>query len=215
MLKIRVTDLDQWVRFLEPERDEFEVPLADFIAYLKREAPQTEDMRCGAAFHALMEGAGLDDELGGTFGSEQDGFRFYFQGEFSLALTTAREQLVERVYETPNGPVLLRGKTDGRRASEVVDYKLTTSPFDAERYASSLQWRAYLDMTQARSFRYVVFKARRDGSDVWIHEQHELVLWPYPEMHADVSRRVAELAQFIHGAKLRGLLASVEERVSA
>lgn len=194
MIRLRVTDLDQWVRYVEPEREEFEVSTESFIAGLRRENPPTDDMLCGSAFHTLLEKAAEGDYLDGV---EVDGFAFTFGGTFEVQVPAERETLIEKVYPTSAGPVLLRGKFDARDAGTVTDYKLTCSTFDAERYAGSLQWRAYLDMLGDRRFRYAVFQAKRTDRDVWIHDLHSLTFWSYPEMHAAVQRRVEELARFV------------------
>jgi len=194
MIRLRVSDLDQWVRYIEPEREEFEVSTEDFLAYMRRESVATDDMRCGQAFHTLLEHAGPDsffDEV------EQDGFTFRFGGDFPLALPPEREGSVEKVYTTAAGPVLLRGRVDGLDGFEVTDYKLTTSTFDAERYAGSLQWKAYCDMTGARQFQYLVFQAKRKETDVWVYDLHPLTLHAYPQMTDEVQRRVEQLAQFV------------------
>lgn len=194
MIRLRVSDLDQWVRYIEPERPEYEVSTESFLAYMRREEPPSDAMLCGKAFHTLMENlteqSWIDEE-------EIDGFRFEFGGDYRITLPTEREGSIEKVYDTAHGPVLLRGRFDGREPGGLLDYKLTTSTFDAERYAESLQWRAYLDMADERRFRYLVFQAKRKEQEVWIHDMHPLVFWRYPEMSADVRTRVEELAGFV------------------
>lgn len=195
-MRIRVSDLDQWVRFVEPEIPQFEVSTEDFLAYLRRDGVATDKMRAGSAFHSVMEEAREGDDIEEV---TVDGFDFSFA--FDLPAVHAplyREELVERVYGTPHGPVLLRGRVDGREGIEVCDYKLSFGGFDAERYAKSLQWKAYLDMTGAKRFRYVVFQAKLKGSDVWVYDSHELIQWAYAGMSDDVGRRVAEVAAFVH-----------------
>lgn len=194
MIRLRVTDLDQWVRYVEPEREEFAVSTEDFLAQMRRESPETDAMRSGSAFHTLLENAAAGDDVDDV---EVDGFRFTFGGDFPVEAAPIRETLVEKVYQTPSGPVLLRGRIDGEFAGGAVDYKLSTSTYDAERYAGSLQWKAYLDMTGGKWFRYLVFQAKRKDSDVWIHDLHPLTLWAYPEMGDEVRRRVCELAEFV------------------
>jgi hypothetical protein len=201
-IRLRVTDLDAWVRFLEPEREEFEVSLDDFLAQMRREAPETPAMRAGQAFHSLMEKAHTGQVLdGGLAGIEQDGFWFHFHGDFEVSVPRAREEPVGRVYQTPAGAVLLRGKVDASDPITVTDYKLTFGQFDAERYAASLQWRAYLHITGARRFHYVVFQAMLDesdmSSDVFVFDMHNLAFFAYPEMGEHVTQRVSELAAFV------------------
>lgn len=199
MIRLRVSDLDAWVRFVEPERPEFEVSTDDFLAYMRRESGQTEEMLAGVAFHSLLETAKIGDEIDCLFGVEHDGFRFRFDGDLHLPLPAEREpEVMESVYSTRVGPVLLRGRIDAAPMPRFLDdYKLTFSPFDAERYADSLQWRAYLDMKPGIRFRYLVFEATRRNRDVSIFGVHELTFWSYPEMHREVCDRVGQLAEFV------------------
>jgi hypothetical protein len=180
MIRLRVSSLDQWVGFVEPEREEYEVSVAQFIAQLRREAPPNEAMLAGTAFHAVMERLREGEQVDAAEGVEQDGFRFRFDDDYDLYLPPVREhETPERVFHTPSGPVSLQGR------------------IDAERYGGSLQWRAYLLLTGARRFRYLAFENKRRGADVWIHAVHELDFWAYPEMGAEVERRVRELAEFV------------------
>lgn len=210
MIRLRVSDLDQWVRYVEPAMEQFEISTEEFLRMMRREEPPTDDMLAGSALHSLLEHAKEGDEFDCLVGVERDGFRFRFEGDFTLPLPIEREpEVMERVFETLSGPVLLRGRIDGREADETItDYKLSSS-FDAERYAGSLQWRAYLLMTGARRFKYVVFQSKRTEHDVWVYEMHQLVFWRYPEMEADVHRRVGELAEFV-AAHVPGLVGEPE-----
>lgn len=195
MIRLRVGDLDQWVRFVEPERPEFEVTIEDFLAQMRRESVATPEMNAGSAIHEVLEKAALGDAIGTI---DAGGHVFHFEGDFTVTAMPEREgEIIEKVFDTPSGPALLRGRTDARDPFEVVDYKLTFSTFDAERYADSLQWRAYLDMTGRTKFRYVVFKAKWKGPEIIVQEQHELVLWAYPGMTAEVHTRVIELSEFV------------------
>lgn len=193
-----MSDLDAWERFVRPEREEFEVSPESFLAYMRRESEATEPMKAGSAFHALLERAteGEVYDLDGE-GVACEGFRFFFGQDIDLALPPVREELIERIYPTSSGPVLLRGKLDGRKGLEVTDYKLTTGQFDAERYAGSWQWKAYLDMTGAKRFRYVVFTSKLHGRRVFVNDAHPMTLWSYPEIGEQVRTQVDELASFV------------------
>ena len=131
-----------------------------------------------------------------------------FDADYTLTLPTEREpRVAEYIFETIHGPVLLRGRIDARERDPwrtVVDYKLSES-FEAERYARSMQWRAYALLEHAQRFKYLVFESKMDMvqddperfMDVWIHDVHELVLWPYPEMEQEVKNVVSDLAGFV------------------
>lgn len=199
MLKLRASDLDSWVRFVEGD-DERSPSQTEFIADLLRLTPPNENMLAGTAFHDVLEHARI-----GEIGRREDGaypmakgFTFDFeQGDFVVTLPPKREGFIEKAYQTSVGPVLLRGRFDGRDRFTITDYKLTFSAFDAERYATSLQWKAYLDMTGASRFQYEVFTASIRDGHITLKEQHGLTFWRYLEMEEDVRRRVDEMASFM------------------
>lgn len=194
VIRLRVSNLDAWCKFLEPEIPEWEVEQEDFIAQLRGETEPNDAMLAGTAFHALMETANLGDEHGHAV---SQGFTFAFTEEIAIELPVTRESEISRIYDTPSGPVLLTGHIDGQLADgTVIDYKLTKT-FDAERYADSMQWRAYLDIIGARRFRYIAIENKLEDRHVIVRGAHTLDFWAYPEMHADVQQRVAELAEFV------------------
>ena len=196
MIRLRASNLDAWVRFIEPERPEFEVSAEDFIAQLRGEMEPNDAMLSGTAFHSLLERLRVGAVVAND-GLEVDGFRFFFDADYDLAIPAVREvQAPERLFLTPSGPVVLTGRPDARDGFTVTDYKLT-GRFDAERYGDSLQWRTYLLLAGCRRFRYVAFECKRKERDVFIHSVHELDFWRYEGMEADVERRVAELAEFV------------------
>jgi hypothetical protein len=196
VIRLRVSDLDQWLSFLDPPFEEWDYTLDQFLAYMERRAPESPEMQAGKAFHEVLEHAVEGDQIGSI---EAGGLRFHFDCDADLVAMPEREgAIIEKVYPTRVGPALLRGRTDARDGLTVVDYKLTFSTFDAERYAESMQWRAYLDMTGRRKFAYQVFKAKWDGdSDIIVQESHLLTFWAYPEMHGDVQQCVEALAEFV------------------
>jgi hypothetical protein len=146
--------------------------------------------------HGRGQCAQAGDEIGSA---DVNGFTFYFADDISIALPPVRELSVEKKYATPHGIVLLRGRLDGDDGHTVHDHKLTFSGLDVERYAESLQWKAYLDMTGRRRFQYNVFigKLSKDEREVTVSECHSFEFWPYPEMGDEVHQRVCELAEFV------------------
>lgn len=194
MLRLTVSILDSWMCFAHPREEYMEIDLDEFMARLLKRQPETPEMRAGSAIHEVLERAAVGDEIGSI---TANGVVFHFDGDFVVTAKPEREgAIIEKVYPTMVGPVLLRGRTDAR-TDEVTDYKLTFSTFDAERYAESLQWKSYLDMTGRKRFRYEVFTAKWDGPEVIVRDQHSLTLWAYPEMGGEVQRAVDELSEFI------------------
>ena len=208
MIKLRVSDLDSWLAYADPQFEEAGIELEEILRRLRREEEEQKPiMKAGSALHSFLEHAKAGDTVGSHNGVVVDRVCLRFDTDFDLVLPAEREPVtIEHTFETPSGPVLLRGRIDARDNdpwSTVTDYKLSGS-FDATRYARSPQWKAYSLMARAKRFKYLVFESKQDvvrdenfDIDVWIHAVHELVFWPYPEMEQEVKQTICELAAFV------------------
>ena len=188
MLRVSVTDLDQlrWYRNSE------DMELGTLLRRLRREEPPSEAMAAGKAFHSILEHAG-ECELSSV---EQDGFVFQFDMDGEIDLSPIRELKAERVYTVGGMDVELVGVVDGITGTMVEDHKLTAR-FNVETYTDSLQWRCYLDMFDAASFRYNIFEARQDRDGIYVvYGYHFMTFYRYPGLRDDVERAVADFAQF-------------------
>lgn len=187
-MRLSVTMLDQYLYWKSAE----DMTLTDFLARLRGDGV-TPAMEAGRAFHSVLETA--------TFAEletvERDGWTFKFDLEAELPVPVVRELKAERLIQTPSGMVTLVGKVDALHGLTVRDYKLTEK-FDAERYADSYQWRAYLSMFHAQKFIYDVFTCRYgDDKVVTVTDYHQLAFYTYPEIASDVAREVAGLAEIV------------------
>ena len=207
MIRLRCGDLDSWLDYVDPQFEGVGLSTEQFLARMNRTQGTNPAMRAGSALHKLLEHARPGDELGSFPGVKVDGVRLRFDFDEELVLPVEREpEIMERTFDTQHGPVLLRGRIDGRELDNtIVDYKLTTAQFNAERFARSMQWKAYAYLKGAKRFKYLIFQSKQeeiveDGKptlDVWIHAMHPLVLWSYPEIGDDVCEVVSDLAGFV------------------
>jgi hypothetical protein len=187
-MRVSVTAVDGYRYYRDSESMTFE-------GYLARlEFEDTPQLRVGRAIHRLLERAdqGLD-----LVEVEQDGLRIRFDLEAELPLPATRELKLERQYEIDGDPVTVVGKVDVLDGDTVEDHK-TTSRFDAERLADSMQWRAYLDMTGCRRFRWNVFEVfHRTREDLWIVKSlHRVEQCRYPGMAEDWLGALSEYVRF-------------------
>lgn len=191
MIRLSVTDLDSYLYWRGSEDMEFE----ELLKRLRGQSEQTDAMLAGRAFHTLLETAEYGENLSTP---TVDGWKFVFAIEQEIALPPVRELKAEVVLDTPSGPVTLVGKVDSLDGTVVHDYKLTER-FEAERYADSYQWRAYLTMFGATRFVYDVFQGRYSDNDqsVTIYDYHRFPLNAYPGMREDVQRAVSGLAEIV------------------
>lgn len=189
MIRLSVTDLDQYLYWKSSEDMEFE----ELLKRLRGQSEPTDAMMAGRAFHKLFELAEYGQDL---LSPTVDGWQFVFAIDEQIALPAIRELKGETLFQTPSGPVTLVGKVDAIHGITVHDYKLTER-FDAERYADSYQWRAYLCMFGASRFVYDVFVGRYDQQRVTVYDYQRFPITAYPTMRDDVQREVSALAEIV------------------
>jgi hypothetical protein len=199
MRQLSVSDLELFRRY----RTDEDFPFEAFLAQLQRREGPTLNMRAGTALHALLEQIQLGSLSSGEVERyETDEFSFSFSLDAAVPLSAVRECSGQRVFQIGDTAVELRGRCDELNGTEVVDHKVTFSPFDAIRYVDSVQWRAYLAIFGAHRFRYNVFVAKDCGVDdrgltqIDVREYHALTLHSYPALEADVEREVGRFVEF-------------------
>lgn len=188
MIRLSVTDLDGYLYWLGNEAAE----LGELITRLRGQEEPTVQMRAGRAFHKVFE----ESKAGEIQTIAADGFTFDFAIDRDIAVPDVRELKGEIVLPTHVGPVTLVGKVDALNGATVIDYKLTER-FEAERYADSYQWRAYLLMFSGTRFDYEVFQARYGDDAIVIYDHHPLSFYAYPGMREDVLTLVSSLAEIV------------------
>ncbi len=158
MLTARVTDIEQHRRY----RTDEDYPMEDLLGRLRRETPPSLKMRAGTALHKILEFAESHHTTGDDVcEASADGFLFDFSGMTGDALPLApwREIEGEKVYTLESGEqIRIVGHVDALYGRVIDDHKLSDS-FDAEMYADSYQWRLYLDIFDADTFTFNVFKS--------------------------------------------------------
>lgn len=189
-LRVSASDIDALRYFLADEDSE----LADVVARLRRQAPPTEAMLAGTALHAALElcQPGTHGEL------SANGYTFEFKAEGEIDLPEIREIKATRDYVVTDCAVTLVGKVDAIHGRRVDDHKFT-SRYDAERFLASYQWRVYLDVFDADTFRWNVFEGRQDTTDPTryvIYNVHQLTMHRYPGMGADIERAIQTFVDF-------------------
>ena len=220
MLRVSVSDLDQFKRFREDE----EYPLGVFLADLRRETPPAPAMQRGHAFAVAMEHA----SLGETSTISAEGHTFAFTCDAEIESWPRREEKREKDY----GGVTVTARCDRIMGRTVADDK-TTSQFDAEAYMDKYQWRFYLDMFEADVFKWHVWETREIKSDsidelgltvgpdyAWeVYSHHLLTQYRYKELENDCRQLAQDFKTFAEQVGWKGRPSShgddVEETVSA
>lgn len=190
MISVSVSDLESFRQYLEDE----DFTVDELLSRLRREQQPTEQMLAGTALHKMLEYA-TDGELESV---EVDGFTFQFDCEIALPVSSVREMSITKEYETNGQTVLVRGRVDEINGTEVVDHK-TTGNFDCERFYAGYQWRLYLDMIDAQSFRWNVFEMKpvtKAERTYRISSFHILKQYRYPSLASDVQSLVSRYVEF-------------------
>jgi hypothetical protein len=197
VIRMSVTWLDSY-RYYKLRDDR---SLADFLADLRRESPPAPQMEAGRAWAKVLEASTAGDLPARI---TVDGWTFDLSRlDAELSWPKAREIKVERLYETPSGPVTLVGQVDAVFGITVRDAKLTEKIDPESKYVDALQWRAYLEMFGCDRFIYDVFQAKyaKNGDNiarlVQVVDYISFRFYRYPEMGGDVLRAVCELAAVI------------------
>lgn len=190
MITASVSDVDAFRRYQEDE----EMGLLELLARLRKTEPPTEQMLAGTAFHKALELAG-DGEFEVL---SANGLTFSVECEIDLPLAPIREMSITKDYRVNGEVIRIRGRVDELYGTEVVDHK-TTGQFDPEHLIAGYQWRLYLDMLSALSFRWNVFVitdvAKSPG--FWrVTAFHPLRQYAYPTMRADIEALLLKFAQF-------------------
>jgi len=219
-MRVAVSDIDTYRYYLDDEDGDFD----KLLRRLRREEPETIEMRAGKALHRFLEtgaqpghtfGLSLDESIlntpfdDGYQSIDIDGFRFDFSRlEATLPLQPLREIKAEKEYIINGTSVMLVGKVDGMDGLAIDDHKFTTSYFTPDRYFDAYQWRLYLDIYEANRFKYNIFIGKGLGKEGKIEtgsdgiarvKLTDFVPFPlvrYPELHADCLRVLGEYVEF-------------------
>lgn len=198
-MRTSATEIDAFLYWRNPpphvEIDDEAAELAKLIAQLRKEGEANWNMQCGHALHAALEHA-TDGEFDTL---EAEGFTFRFPTDLAIELPEIREVKGERVYVIDGVPITLVCKVDTLEGLRVEDHK-GTFRFDAERFMSSFQWRAYLDVFDADHFRWNVFELFQgrdmEANEVEVRALHFINQYRYPELQADVERALRDFLDF-------------------
>lgn len=113
------------------------------------------------------------------------------------------------------------GMIDGGEGSIIHDIKTSQKPFNADKFADSMQWRVYLEIFQADKcvfdFCQLYQPGKRKGDTTWsVKDRHTLPLYRYPKLGDDVRRHINmcvshlqlwELDEYVKERPIEGLAA--------
>lgn len=199
-MRASVSDIEAYRRW----REDPDAELAELLAQLRGQWPDSPRRSAGSAFHRALELA----EPGEFEQLQADGHVFLIDAEIEIELPEVREVRASRTWQLPDGPLTLSGQVDAISGSRVDDHK-TTVQMDAEGYLAGYPWRLYLELFGADTFRWNVFEMRQvlerelstlpglpAGRTYLIHAAHRLEQHRYPGMAQDCTRLLADFQAF-------------------
>lgn len=185
----RVSNIEAYRRWLswEPRFDGDEEPTLDELVRMLTTDEPSEAMMAGTAFHAALEKA----QHGEHSEFSANGYRFELP-DAEIELPEIREMRAFKVYDG----LSVSGKVDCLNGTVVHDHK-TTSRVDLERYMEGCQWRFYLDIFEANTFRWNIFEIKELEPKVYrVSPPQILTAYRYPELSTDCHRHASEYLEF-------------------
>lgn len=199
MITVRATTLESFRLFMDPD--------VDFISADEMDARLRGDVRdagpkaaLGSAFHEAVAGTYVGAVLFDPASVEKA--RRGLGGVPSEVYGSV-------VVDVGGTPVLLTGHADYLIGLDLLDLKTSEKPIPPDRHADSMQWRCYCVIFGAKrvTYRHVQLDEDDDGV-IYAKSVDDVVMYPYPDVLADVTRCLRALLDY---AQMRGLLDGMQE----
>ena len=181
--------------------------LADLRASIFGEAPADRPMLVGRALETVLARPGAYFEAGLLPTYHQGGYRF-LAGELAPLVDELRDGLFQVKTVSTYGDHQVVCKADYLHGLLLREFKTTWGSFDADRYASSLQWRYMAEAFRPALVSYDVLTLAGDkGPDIRVKAIDSVRLYPYPKLRADCESWVNEFVEFVEDQGWGGELA--------
>ena len=200
ILRISTTTLDAFDRYrrgLKPE--------AELLATITRTFTPTRRMRLGRHYGKVLEDPEATRVPGGY---ASGGFRFEADSVEPALATIDRRGLFEVKHTKRYLGHTVVSKVDYIDGVDVTEFKVRVGSVRLDGYARSYQWRFELDILQALSVTYRVFRLTEGLA---LSAIEELPLYGYPGLHADCCDLVQGFVAYVRRRGLEGYLPDHDE----
>lgn len=202
MITVRASTLDSFRLYLDPD--------VDFIDTEEIEARlcRGQDDEDGAPSEAAALGTAFQDAVNGDYDGEIE-FDPASLAAVSLDLgDAARECEGSVVLDVDGVPVRVTGHTDYLLGLAMVELKTSSKPIAADKYADSMQWRAYVLIFGVEQITYRQVQLAEDKHGiVYAKAIDDVTMFAYPALRDDV---IACLRALLAFARVRGCLDAME-----
>lgn len=211
-MRISVTTIESYRLYLLDVVSE-----ADLLASIRGEFTPTREVNLGRALHSILEKP-EDHESSlypGTYACDGITFPGAVVRECLTHVDPAGmfEVKATKEYRVGGRAVTVVAKVDQLCGLTIREHKTRWDTYEPDRYATSCQWRFYLDVFEALAVTYVVFllSEYKDG-EIGLRGIETLPLYPYPALHAECEDLVRGFVEYVTA---RGLESYLQPRVAA
>ena len=148
-LRISVSQISSYLSYIEGK-----ISLEQFVnSMLKRDKPNIK-MIAGTIFHCILQG----------FPYEEDSRIEFDSGDIEEAKkkidfrSSIFEYKIRKPYLTDRGDVIVTGMADQILGDTICEFKTTYGAFSYDRYADSIQWKAYCSLFGVEQVKYQVWQ---------------------------------------------------------
>lgn len=197
MIRLRVSTLEDFRRCVETDFGDEQELRDRLIRGQWAEGPTKWQMEAGTAWHALL--AGKSNGIKWTFHADD------WEKALSHIGPGLREITGRQTFRAAGQVVEIEGTADVIHGLTVQDHKAKFSACDPRDYEDSLQWRFYLAIHGANSFRYNLFDFK-DPDDSGYCKLKQIVsfrFWRYPALEGEC---LAWVERFLEWARATALL---------
>jgi len=149
VLRVSVSQISSYLSYVEGK-----ISLEQFInSMLRRDKPNIK-MIAGTIFHCSIQGLPYEEDSRIEFDTNDlEEARSKVDSRSSIF-----EYKIRKSYETPRGEVIVTGVADQIVGDTICEFKTTYSSFSYDRYADSVQWKAYCSLFGVEMVKYQVWQ---------------------------------------------------------
>ena len=213
-MRISTTTLESFRLFMQPDNEWMAED--DLIATIRGQFTGNHKVWLGQAFGSVIE---TPERYRIAGGYRVDGLRgcpeSFVLGDDVMGPLLALVDRDRTVFEAKGskryGVHDVVARADQMVGARIVETKSTLSTFDFDKYATSCQWRFYLDIFDAVSVTYHVACLSESEANgvIGLRGVESFTLYPYAGMRADLDALIQEFCGYVEA---RGLAAHLDQR---
>lgn len=186
----------------------------DLRAAIRGEFKPTREVSLGQAFHSILEKPQDHILVDGNYAAKGITFPADVVKEClpHVDRSGVFEVMATKEYRVGLETVTVVGKVDQVTGLLIREHKTRWNTYEPDRYATSCQWRFYLDIFEALAITYVVFMlSEYENGKIALRGVETLGLYPYPSLRDECADLVRDFVWYVHH---RGLERYLQKRAA-